>query len=170
MGNLDKGWVIISRSIQDNWMWEIKPFSKGQAWIDLILLANHEDRKVAFEGTLTTVKRGQLLTSIRKLAVRWGWNTKTVRKFMTLLETDGMISAEYTTHGTTVTLIKYDDFQNHGSTKRNTKGSRDGARREHSMDTNKELKRIKKNEKENVLPSGEEAVGLDIPDEEWKEV
>ena len=39
------GWVKVHRDIQNCWIWEEKPFSRGQAFIDLILMVNHEDKK-----------------------------------------------------------------------------------------------------------------------------
>ena len=39
------GWIKVSRTIQEHWVWDEKPFSKGQAWIDLLLLAKHSDEK-----------------------------------------------------------------------------------------------------------------------------
>lgn len=39
------GWIKIHRDILYHEIWSDKPFSKGQAWIDLILLANHSDNK-----------------------------------------------------------------------------------------------------------------------------
>ena len=38
--NTQKGFVGVHRSLQEHWLWDEKPFSKGQAWIDLIMLAN----------------------------------------------------------------------------------------------------------------------------------
>ncbi|WP_322020128.1 hypothetical protein [Clostridium butyricum] len=55
------GWQKIYRDIQDHWLWEDKPFSRGQAWIDLILLVNHEDNKTLIDGELIEVKRGRKL-------------------------------------------------------------------------------------------------------------
>ena len=61
------GWIRIHRKIQDCWIWEIdKPFDERSAWIDLLLLANHKDVKIPFNGELTLVKRSQLITSVRK--------------------------------------------------------------------------------------------------------
>lgn len=36
------GWVKIYRSIQDNDLWLAEPFTWAQAWIDLLLNANHK--------------------------------------------------------------------------------------------------------------------------------
>lgn len=58
----EKGWISLSRSIVDNWVWDNgEQFSRGQAWIDLLLSANHEDRKIMFDGKPLLVKRGSLL-------------------------------------------------------------------------------------------------------------
>lgn len=167
MGTSGKGWITLSRSLQEHWLWECKPFSKGQAWIDLIMLANHKDKICAFGSSMVPVKRGQTVTSIQKLSARWGWDRKTVTNFLNILESDGMIAKCSTTQWTTITIIKYDDFQNHGTTKRTTNGQRDGQRRDSALPTNKELKELIKNDKE-VLPP-EEVVG--VPDEEieWSE-
>ena len=41
-----QGWVSVHRQIQNHWLWTDKPFSKGQAWIDMLMLANHVDNKI----------------------------------------------------------------------------------------------------------------------------
>lgn len=67
-----KGWVVIYRSIMDNPLWEDKPFSRGQAWIDMILLASHKDTEFYFDGDMVSIEKGQIITSKRKLGDRWG--------------------------------------------------------------------------------------------------
>lgn len=67
-----QGWVSIHRSIYDNWIWNDKEqFDKRSAWIDLLLMVNHEDNKVLIDGELKIVKRGQRITSLNKLSKRW---------------------------------------------------------------------------------------------------
>ena len=36
------GWISIHRKILNNILWQDKPFSKGQAWVDLLLITNHK--------------------------------------------------------------------------------------------------------------------------------
>lgn len=72
MAGENKGWISLHRSIQDNVLWEDKPFSKGQAWVDLLLLANHKEGKTLIDSNVICVNRGELITSIRKLCDRWG--------------------------------------------------------------------------------------------------
>lgn len=111
-----KGWVKIERQIMDHWLWKSGPFDYRSAWIDLILSVNHEDKKILFNGKIINVKRGSMITSIQKLADRWGWSRQRAKRFLELLRDETMITTESTTHGTTVTLVKYDDFQGRRST------------------------------------------------------
>ena len=64
------GWVKLHRSIIENWTWSDKPFSKGQAWMDLIIMANHKDNKFPLGNEIVTVERGSLITSELKLMER----------------------------------------------------------------------------------------------------
>lgn len=113
---MSKGWISLHRSLQDHWLWEEKPFSKGQAWIDLLMLANHEDHKKRYKGDIITCKRGEVDRSILWLAERWGWGRHKARDFLTLLEKDEMITINATTNRTTITIENYDRFQDCGAT------------------------------------------------------
>ena len=144
---MDKGYVYLSRKVKDNWVWDAKPFSYGQAWIDLILLANHTDKDIVFNGEVRKVKRGQHVTSILKLSEAWGWSRKKTRSFLGHLERDGMVTTRVTTHGITVTIVKYDNYQVKGTakgtakstTKVQPKNSR-GTQTSNEKEMNKELK------------------------------
>ena len=120
-----EGWVKAYRSLQEHWVWQEKPFSKGQAWIDLMLRANHSEKKVMRNGELFVIKRGQRLTSIKGLADRWGWSRKKVSGFLDRLELDGMMEQERTTKDTLVTLVNYDFFQSEDTAKETSKTSKE---------------------------------------------
>lgn len=70
------GWIKLYRQLQDCPIWYGERFSKGQAWVDLLMLANHSDKKIMFNGDFTTIQRGQYLTSMVKLSEKWKWNRK----------------------------------------------------------------------------------------------
>ncbi len=110
-----KGYIRLHRSIEDNWVWQDKPFSKGQAWVDLLLLANHSDHKTPYGSTVIECNRGEVNRSMRHLAERWGWNRDKVRTFLHQLEADGMITLNPTTKPTTqptaITIENYDKYQ-----------------------------------------------------------
>lgn len=105
------GWVSIYRDLQDHWLWEDKPFSRGQAWIDLILLANRQDGKMTYKGEVQQVPAGTVCRSILWLSERWGWSRKKTRSFINMLETDGMVATSITTNQTLITLVNYELFQ-----------------------------------------------------------
>jgi DNA replication protein DnaD len=78
-----KGWIKLWRKFQDDALWkEERRFSRAEAWLDLIMSANGKDKLVIFDGRELLIKRGQLLTSERKLADRWGWSKTKTRDFL----------------------------------------------------------------------------------------
>ena len=114
-----QGWISVHRNIYDNWIWnDTEQFDKRSAWIDLLLMANHEDKKVLIDGQLEIVKRAQRITSINKLAKRWKWSRKKVTNFLQTLEEDDMIilkkeQGKYTT----ITIVNYSFYQDNNSPK-----------------------------------------------------
>ena len=108
---LSIGFIKLHRQLQDCWVWKDERFSRGQAWVDLLLLANHKDKKMLFEGEIITIHRGQLMTSYSILASRWKWSRQTVMRFLELLESDSMVNKTRNSNGTLLTIVKYDDFQ-----------------------------------------------------------
>ena len=106
-----QGWISIHRQLQQHWLWDEKPFSKGQAWIDLLLLANHADKKILLGNELIEVQAGSFITSIAKLCERWGWSNTKVVRFLNLLESDGMITKKSDAKKTAITIEKYGVYQ-----------------------------------------------------------
>ena len=105
------GWISLHRQIMDNWLWNEKPFGIGQAWIDLLLQANHESNKFPLGNEIVVVESGGMITSQEKLAKRWGWSKTKVRRFLELLESDGMIEKKTDRKKTTIKLVNYSIFQ-----------------------------------------------------------
>ena len=112
-----QGWVAIYRQIQDHWLWEDKPFSKAHAWIDMLLLANHDDNKFLLGNELVEVKCGSFISSIEKLKHRWGWSNTKVINFLKLLENDGMVIKKSDTKKTVITIVKYGNYAVYEKTK-----------------------------------------------------
>lgn len=106
-----KGYVSIYREIQDHWLWKGERFSKGQAWIDILLRANYKDNKFLSNGVLVEVKRGSFLTSDKILADAYGWDKKTVTRFLKNLEKDEMIELSRSPKGTVIFIKNYDKYQ-----------------------------------------------------------
>ena len=148
-----KGWIKLYRQIQSHWLWEgNNPFDKRSAWVDILLMVNHKEKKVNLGNELFTVKPGEKITSERKLADRWGWSRTKVRNFLELLENDEMIEIEKTTKKTTLKVCNYSDYQNVENNKKTTKkpkGNHEKTSKKHQKNTNKNVKNLKnvKNEK-----------------------
>lgn len=119
----DSGWIKLHRQIWRNeevWATD-EPFDKRSAWIDLILMANHEPRETVIDGNPVIIGRGQLHTSERKLAERWRWSRDKVRRFLATTKRTGMLTTKQTTKGTTITVEKYSDYQDRATTDDTTK-------------------------------------------------
>ena len=121
------GWVKIYRSLFDDPLWTKEPFTRGQAWVDLIMMVNHEDGEfINHQGNAVKVPRGSCFTSIQKLADRWHWSPNKVRRYIGTLTDMQMVKQTGEPTGTLLSLVKYDDFQGGRRTGGTTDGRADG--------------------------------------------
>ena len=151
------GWIKLHRKIEDNPLFQDKPFCKTMAWIDLLLLANHEDADfMDRRGNVVEGKQGTVYRSIVFLSDRWGWSKNKVNHFLKQLVKMEMIEKKSSTQGTTLTIVNYGDYQKQGSTKGSTQGKPEGSSKEAQgkpEDTyKKNIKKDKKKDKENNTP------------------
>ncbi|MDK2906012.1 MAG: hypothetical protein PWR12_2090 [Eubacteriaceae bacterium] len=116
-----KGWISLHRSIQDNWIWEDKPFDRRSAWIDILLMVNHEKKKIMLGNQLIEVERGEKITSLRKLSDRWGWSITKTNSFLNMLEADGMIIQKKDTKKTVLKVLNYDVYQDKDKDEKDSK-------------------------------------------------
>lgn len=107
----DIGWIKLHRKLQECWIWQEKPFDKGRAWVDLLLLAMHHDKKMLIDNEIVIIKRGSFMTSVLKLSERWGWSRNKTKRYLELLENEQMLNTKRTAKGTLVTIVKYGDYQ-----------------------------------------------------------
>jgi hypothetical protein len=103
------GWIKLHHSIRDHWLWEHP--QKVFWWIDIIMDANYDDRKVLIGGEIITCARGQTIRSLSSWANRWGVSKDTARNFFSLLEKDKMILHENLSISTRITICNYDTYQ-----------------------------------------------------------
>jgi hypothetical protein len=87
----DAGWVALHRKIMEGEYWLSEPFTRAQAWIDLILLANHKQGYIRKRGIPIEVQRGQVGYSEETLALRWRWSREKIRRFLKELKSSGSI-------------------------------------------------------------------------------
>ncbi len=120
------GWIKLHRSIQDSFYWNDEAFSKGQAWIDLLILANHKAGIVRTRSGVVDVPRGSLAWSKEKLAVRWKWSRGKVLRFLAELCKQLMIVQRTVQRITIVSICKYEEYQGEGQDSDTTNGTTNG--------------------------------------------
>lgn len=143
------GYIKLFREIREDWAWQVKPYSPGQVWVDILLMANYADKKVPFDGGFFEVKRGQFVTSFRKLGMLWGWSRTKVINFLTNLENDNKIAVFSDTKKTVITVINYDKWQGGEDTKMTQKRHRKDTEETQKSLTNN-IKNNKKEEEEEI--------------------
>lgn len=109
------GWIKLHRQILDNPLWEEKPFSRGQAWVDLLLLANHEEGTIRRRGITVTIQRGEVGWGQRTLAERWGWSRGKLLRFFDDLKRDHQIDIKTGPKNLAVSsriiIVNYEKYQ-----------------------------------------------------------
>lgn len=148
MVSTDKGFIKVFRDIQDHWIWTCESYDRAHAWVDLIMMMNHKDSKMMFDGRLITVKRGSKITSLRKLSERWGWSKDKVAAFLDALESDGMIKQVRDSRKTVLTVENYGFYQDTPDSKKTPKRRSSDAHRTLIGTNKKEEECIKKEEEE----------------------
>lgn len=103
------GWIKISRSITDHWIFSNAVYFKW--WIDLLLMANIKDNDVLVGAQVVKLKRGQMIASLNFLATRWSVNKFRVRRFLKLLESERMIETICNKKAQQITICNYASYQ-----------------------------------------------------------
>lgn len=166
----DKGFIKVYRDIRDHWIWSEKPFDRAHAWIDLLMLANHEKKVIMFDGFPITVKRGQHMTSLSILAERWGWSRFKTKRFLDALKSQQMIDKERNSRGTLLTIVNYGDYQGSRNSKRNTEKTETDIRKNADQHKQYIIEEAKKKEEEElaIFLSDEEKDRLYPASEGWE--
>ena len=113
------GWVSIHRKIFDNPIWLSEKFTKAQAWVDLLLLANHEKGYIFVRGIKIDIERGQVGWSENSLSSRWKWSRTKVKNFLKILEKEQQIKQQINKISLIITIINYNQYQERDSKKSN---------------------------------------------------
>lgn len=117
------GWYALQRSIQDGDIWNLdEPFGKRDAYIDLLLMANYEEKNFVprHSNDVIVIHVGELPTSIRTLMRRWKWGERKVSAYLHQLEMLGLVRIKAYSWGTLLTLVEYSESGNRRNTNDNT--------------------------------------------------
>lgn len=122
-----KNYILLNRNLLINDLWNSEPFTRGQAWVDLLLNTNWKDNPAFIKGVQIPVKRGQCCRSVKQLAIRWKWSEGKVKRYLDLLvsldqityETCGkngaVNGAQKTGLTTLITITNYNTYQINGA-------------------------------------------------------
>ena len=111
-----QGWITIHRKIEENELWLSEPFTKGQAWVDLIMLANHTPKTIWKRGIKVVILRGEVGWSEDKLSKRWKWSRGKTRRYLFFLKTVQQIEHENNHTLSRIYIINYDKYQQSSTT------------------------------------------------------
>jgi len=107
-----RGYIYLERKIQDSAIWTSnEPFDRRSAWIDLLMMVNHEDAEIMINGKMRIIRRGQRWTSILSLAKQWHWSRDKVSSFLYTLESAGMVTTDRNSFGTLINIVNYSVYQ-----------------------------------------------------------
>jgi len=106
------GWISLHRKILENPILNrSRVYSNFEAWIWLLLKANHKDNKFMLGSELVKVKKGSMITSQKKLCKQFRWGNSKLRSFLKVLQKDKMLLLETNTQSTQITICNYDTYQ-----------------------------------------------------------
>ena len=152
----NEGWISLHRKIQKSNLYpKNRPFTTFEAWIDLLLNANHTEQKVNIKFEMFICKRGQLLRSQEGLSLAWNWDRSSVRRFLKLLEKDQKVTIKTTSKTTVITICNYDKYQGERPTTQQQNDQRRNTNNNDLINFNKGFE--KKVEKININPIPEDA-------------
>lgn len=107
---MNGGWIKLHRKLLDNPI--IKKPSWAWLWVVLLLLANHdEEDSFIWNGQLTGLKKGQLITGRKKLKEYSGIPETTIEDILNYLENQHQIRQQKTTKYRVITILKWEDYQ-----------------------------------------------------------
>lgn len=176
-------WIAVSRDMRDHPVvgmgQPVRPadpkrgaYSKYEAWQDLIMEAKFRPFDIMNKGKVVTLQRGQLMAARSWLADRWNWSEKTVRVFISRLESEFMVRSEpgqskgqskgqrsghysniinicnYDIYQTIIELMEATEGQSNGQSKGQSRASQ-------GPENNKETRKQEEESPNGLLSSGE---------------
>lgn len=134
------GYITLRRSLFDHVLWTAEPFTKGQAWVDILFVAAHKPGAITIRGNIVEYGRGQLVASEQYFAVRWKWSRGKVRRYFESLRKRQMIVQQKTRLCTLTTVINYECYQLSSTTDSTTDGPQTDTNNNYENETTKTTK------------------------------
>jgi len=141
---MTEGWIKLYRASFDNQLYFKEKFTDWQAWVDLLLLANHKDGYFKCRGVRVYIKRGQVGFSTKTLAKRWKWSAGKVLRFISFLEQDSVsqISTQKNNITTLITILNYNNYQANGIADNTASSATNGSQTETNKNDKEEYSNL----------------------------
>lgn len=104
-------WYLMKRGWMGHPAFKDEPFTQREAWEWLIANALYADATVNIMGNPVPLKRGQLSSSNRYLALIWKYHVGRVRRTLQHFEKWGFITTTTEAAQTVITVCNYDKYQ-----------------------------------------------------------
>ena len=155
---MHRGYIKLWRCSIENRLYFAEPFTKWQAWQDLLIITNHKNTDArVIRGIPIEFKRGQVLAGEEYLANRWKWSRGKVRRFLHFLESETVQQITRQTVQQTnkvigiVTILNWEIYQSDSTanstpnspTLDTSNGTTDGHQTVQQTDTPKNVKNVK---------------------------
>tara|TARA_Y100001963_G_C6772723_1_gene445751 strand:+ start:1521 stop:2315 length:795 start_codon:yes stop_codon:yes gene_type:complete len=107
-----EGWISLHRKIFENPIFKrSRVYSNMEAWLWLLVKANHKDNKFLLGNKMVKVEKGQMITSQKKLCKEFKWGNSKLRSFLKLLQSEDMIELKVDSKSTLITISNYRKLQ-----------------------------------------------------------
>lgn len=144
------------RRMLNNPMWLSEPFTRAQAWVDMLLIANRNPSYLRIRGNRIDIPVGGIGRSNESLCERWKWSRGKLNRYLKELEKDGQIVQQKSRVLSVITICNYEHYQVGDTTDSTTDGTTDGTTDEHQTVQQtvheQESKEVKKEKNKRYTP------------------
>lgn len=127
-----------------NKLWTSQKFTRGQAWVDLLLLAKYKPGIFYVRDVLIEYQRGDITEGVVNLSSRWRWSRGKTQNFLNYLEkTEQQIRQQKLGVITLITITNYEQYQQNGQQTEQQNDNKMTIERQYN-DTHKKVKKDKK--------------------------
>lgn len=144
-------WIKLHCQLAHHDLWLMEPFTRGQAWVDLLMLAQSKPGWIMVRGISVDLDRGQAGYSELSLSERWKWSRGKVRRFISELKKREMVDIKQDNKTTVITVLNFDTYQAKPTTDGTTDGATGGTANGQQTDNKRTLTRSKEGKKERTL-------------------
>ena len=146
-----EGWIKLHRRIVENPYYFSEPFTRSQAWIDLLIIANHREGFFFKRGIKVIVKVGEVGYDLDTLSKRWRWSRGKAERFLNELEKDNQIVRQKTNITTILSIVNYSKSQTDRKANDKPSSKADGQQTIKQTDTNKNVNNDNNEKKEGEI-------------------